>query len=55
MANAHLQEYIYEARKTLVGLRILKKDILEKKIQPLDAHTADNADWRYLVTGTLIR
>lgn len=49
MKNKFLQEAIHEARKTLVNQSILKPSVLNKKIQPQDAHAAENEDWRYLV------
>ena len=55
MQNKTLQDYIHEAKKTLVKEKILNNAVLVKKIQPHDAHAADNFDWRYLVTASLIR
>jgi asparagine synthase (glutamine-hydrolysing) len=55
MKDARLQEYIHESKKTLVNRGILKEQVLHKKIQPLEAHAADNYDWRYLVAGQLLR
>jgi asparagine synthase (glutamine-hydrolysing) len=55
MENSDLQEYIHEAKKTLVEKRILREPVLNEKIQPLDAHAAGNYDWRYLVVGYLLR
>ncbi|MBS1596623.1 MAG: asparagine synthase (glutamine-hydrolyzing) [Bacteroidetes bacterium] len=52
MENKSLQEYIHEAKKKLVEERILKPDVLSKKIQPKDAHAAENYDWRYLIAAT---
>ena len=54
MHHKQLQEYIQEAKKVLVKKGILKEQVLHKKIQPLDAHAAENYDWRYLVAGQLI-
>jgi len=48
MQNGILREYIHEAKKKLVGQHILKPEVLGKKNQPLDAHAADNFEWRYL-------
>ena len=53
MQHPFMQEYIHEAKKKLVAKGILKKQALDKKIQPMDAHAADNFDWRYLVTSAL--
>jgi asparagine synthase (glutamine-hydrolysing) len=53
MQHAVMQDYMREARKKLVAAGILKKALINKKIQPLDAHAADNFDWRYLVASRL--
>jgi asparagine synthase (glutamine-hydrolysing) len=53
MQQAVMQDYIQEARNKLVAEGILKKALINKKIQPLDAHAADNFDWRYLVAARL--
>ncbi|WP_205508369.1 asparagine synthase (glutamine-hydrolyzing) [Longitalea arenae] len=54
MHDARLQEYIIEAKRKLFKQGILKEQALHKKIQPLEAHAADNYDWRYLVAGQLL-
>jgi asparagine synthase (glutamine-hydrolysing) len=53
MQHAVMQDYMLEARKKLVAAGILKKALINKKIQPLDAHAAGNFDWRYLVASRL--
>lgn len=55
MKDTRLQEYIHESKRILVKLGILKERVLHKKIQPQEAHAADNYDWRYLVAGQLLR
>lgn len=55
MMDPRLQEYIHESKRTLVKEGILKEQVLHKKIQPQEAHAADNYDWRYLVAGQLLR
>jgi len=55
MSDPRLQEYIHESKRTLVKRGMLKEQALHKKIQPLEAHAADNYDWRYLVAGQLLR
>jgi asparagine synthase (glutamine-hydrolysing) len=54
MQNAMVQDCIHEAKKKLVKEKILKDLVLHKKIQPQDAHAADNFDWRYLVAANLL-
>jgi asparagine synthase (glutamine-hydrolysing) len=54
MADPKLQEYIHEAKRKLVDKGILRQDILNKKILPLPAHSADNFDWRYLIAAQLL-
>ena len=51
MQDPVLQEYLHEARRNLVKAGILQPAVLHKKIQPHDAHAAENNDWRYLVTA----
>jgi asparagine synthase (glutamine-hydrolysing) len=55
MNDIRLQEYIHESKRTLVKHGLLKAQALHKKIQPQEAHAADNYDWRYLVAGQLLR
>jgi asparagine synthase (glutamine-hydrolysing) len=55
MENKDLQEYIHEAKKKLVEEKILRPAVLSKKIQPQDAHAAENYDWRYLIAATCMR
>jgi asparagine synthase (glutamine-hydrolysing) len=54
MKNKDLQEYIYEAKKKMVQLQLLKPSVLSKKNQPLGAYAADNFDWRYLVAAAFL-
>ena len=54
MGEPLLQEYVYEAKKKLIDEKILKPGASDKKNQPLDAHAADNYDWRYLVASAFI-
>ncbi|HVS98057.1 MAG TPA: asparagine synthase (glutamine-hydrolyzing) [Puia sp.] len=54
MRDPRLQEYVREARRSLVKAGILNAKVLQKKIQPQDAHAAENLDWRYLVTAACI-
>jgi asparagine synthase (glutamine-hydrolysing) len=54
MQNEMMQQYIYEAKKKLVKENVLKDIVLNKKIQPQDAHAADNFDWRWLVAANLL-
>ena len=54
MQDPTLQEYIHEARRTLVKAGILHTRVLQKKIQPQEAHAAENHDWRYLVTAACL-
>ena len=55
MENKKLQDYMHEAKKKLVSKSILKEAVLDKKIQPLDSHAAENFDWRYLVVSELFK
>ncbi|RYG53083.1 MAG: asparagine synthase (glutamine-hydrolyzing) [Chitinophagaceae bacterium] len=53
MESAPMQDCIHEAKKTLVEAQILKPASINKKIRPMDAHMADNFDWRYLSAAFL--
>ncbi len=55
MRDPVLQEYMHEARRSLVKADILQAAVLHKKIQPQDAHAAENNDWRYLVTAACLQ
>ena len=52
MQDPRLQEYVHEARRSLVKADILSPAVLQKKIQPQEAHAAENKDWRYLVLAS---
>jgi len=54
MENKTLQEYIYEAKKKLVASKILRQNVLTKKIEPKTAHADNNFDWRYLCAAQII-
>lgn len=54
MQNEVVKDAINESKKKLVDRKILKPQVLDKKIQPQDAHAAENYDWRYLITATLL-
>ena len=55
MKDRRLLDYAHESKKELVKRGMLKEQVLHKKIQPQDAHAADNYDWRYLVAGQLLK
>ena len=54
MGKKLLQDYLFEAKKKLVAEKILRPEVLNKKNQPMEAHAADNYDWRYLVAAAFI-
>ncbi len=54
MQNPALQEYIHESKRKLVNAAVLSKKVLDKKIEPKDAYTDKNYDWRYLCAARLI-
>lgn len=51
MENTRVQELIRSAKENLVKRGVLLPAALNKKIQPHDAHAADNTDWWYLAAG----
>jgi asparagine synthase (glutamine-hydrolysing) len=55
MQNPMLQEYMHEARRSLVKMDILHEKVLQKKIQPMGAHAAENYDWRYMVAAACLK
>jgi len=54
MSDPAVLDRIGKARQTLVKMGILDRTVLQKKIQPMGAHTAENYDWRYLVTAACL-
>ncbi|MEO6583503.1 MAG: asparagine synthase (glutamine-hydrolyzing) [Ferruginibacter sp.] len=54
MHTETLTDYIHEAKKKLVSKNILRPSTLNNKTVPLDAHSADNYDWRYLSAAQII-
>jgi asparagine synthase (glutamine-hydrolysing) len=54
MTNPTLQDQVVEAKRSLVKKGILDQAVLQKKIQPMGAHAAENFDWGYLVTATCL-
>jgi asparagine synthase (glutamine-hydrolysing) len=54
MMEPDLQGHIREAKRSLVEKGILDRTVLQKKIQPMGAHAAENYDWRYLVTAACL-
>ncbi len=55
MENADLQSAIRDAKKILIDEGVLKKEVLEKKINPMGAHEADNYDWRYFSSAEIFK
>ena len=55
MQNNKVQEMIQDAKNKLVNEKILKPEVLNKKIIPRAAHEADNCDWRYLSASLLFK
>ena len=55
MQDRTLQEYVQEARRSLVKTGVLAPAVLQKKIQPMEAHAAENFDWRYLVAAACLK
>jgi asparagine synthase (glutamine-hydrolysing) len=54
MEDPVLQEYMQEARRSLVKAEVLQPAVLQKKIQPQEVHAAENSDWRYLVSAACL-
>ncbi len=48
MQQPQVQDYMHESKRKLADKGILKKEVLNKPIQPQSSHEAGNFDWRYL-------
>lgn len=55
MSNPALQEAVQEAKRKLVQAGVLKTAVLDKKVNELPAHAADNFDWKYLSSALLFK
>ena len=53
--NDKISELITDAKKILVDEKILKPEVINKKIEPKPAHEAANYDWRYLTSSFLFK
>lgn len=51
MQLSSVQEMIHEAKRKLVNEKVLKPDVMNKKIRPSSAYEKDNYDWKYLVSA----
>lgn len=54
LENPRLQDYIHEAKSTLVKDGILDPGVLTKKIQPHSAYAVESYDWRYVVASVCL-
>ena len=54
MQDPTLQDHIQEARRKLVGAKILSQKILDKKIEPRAAYVENNFDWKCLCAAQII-
>ena len=54
MTDATIQDQIRGAKDWLVNKGILDRTVLQKKIQPMGAHSAENYDWRYWVAAACL-
>ena len=53
MQHNKVQEMIMDAKNKLVNEKVLKPEVLNKKIIPKASHEKDNYDWRYLSASLL--
>ncbi|HEU4858392.1 MAG TPA: asparagine synthase C-terminal domain-containing protein, partial [Chitinophagaceae bacterium] len=53
--NDKIQGLITDAKKILVDEKILKPEVMSKKIEAKPAHEAANYDWRYLTSSFLFK
>ncbi|HEV2353395.1 MAG TPA: asparagine synthase C-terminal domain-containing protein, partial [Puia sp.] len=54
MADKRMAEYVMEGRRKLVAHGVLDRTVMQKKIQPMAAHAAENFDWKYLVAAVCL-
>jgi len=55
MNDMKIQDMIVASKEMLVHEKILKQEVLAKKNQPHDAHSAESYDWRYLTSSFLFK
>lgn len=55
LSNKNIQEMIIAAKHKLVDEKVLKHEVINKKIQIKPAHAANNYDWRYLTSSFLFK
>ena len=51
MQDKRIMEKIQESKEILIREKILRPEVIGKKIQPHEAHAADNEDWRWLIAA----
>jgi len=49
-----VMEMIHEAKRKLINEKVLKPEVINKKIRPFGAYDRDNYDWRYLVSAQFV-
>lgn len=54
MDSPVVSDYVFEAKQKLVEEKMLKPQVLQKKVRDLPAHAAFNYDWRYLCVAGLL-
>jgi asparagine synthase (glutamine-hydrolysing) len=54
MEHAAVQEVILNAKRKLVKEKILKPEVLNKKIMPVSAFDTNNYDWRYMAAAACL-
>lgn len=53
MKNKQVQDAIMEAKKKLVNEKVLKPETLHKPINPQNAYSTENYDWRYWMLASV--
>ena len=49
-----VMEMIHEAKRKLINEKVVKPEVINKKIRPSGAYDRDNYDWRYLVSAQFV-
>jgi asparagine synthase (glutamine-hydrolysing) len=55
LSHRNMQDLIINAKQKLIDERILRPEVMNKKIQAKAAHEPDNYDWRYLSSSFLFK
>ena len=55
LSDQNIRKLIADSKQKLVDEKILKPEVMNKRIEAMPAHAANNYDWRYLISSFLFR